>query len=126
MIARSFAFVVHRISVQIARAGCLAQSRADTGCKFREAMRLRQSLGMPPPSYRGYTRSFHSGTRLFSGQPEAMPPIIMPAWQNGTPHAMHRAALQPLFFQRKRNMKFIKILNSFLRCDFQARLLFVL
>ena len=26
-----------------------------------------------------YTRSFHSGMRLFSGQPEAMPPIIMPA-----------------------------------------------
>jgi hypothetical protein len=29
---------------------------------------------------------------LFSGQPEAMPPIIMPAWQKGTPQSMQRAA----------------------------------
>ena len=37
----------HRVSVQVARAGCLAQSRAHTGSKFREAMRLRQSAGKP-------------------------------------------------------------------------------
>ena len=38
-----------------------------------------------------YTRSFHSGMRLFTGQPEAMPEISLPVWQNGTPQSMQRA-----------------------------------
>ena len=38
-----------------------------------------------------YTRSFHSGIRLCSGQPLAIPPIIMPLWQKGTPQSMQRA-----------------------------------
>ena len=36
-------------------------------------------------------RSFHSGIRLFTGQPEAMPEISLPVWQNGTPQSMQRA-----------------------------------
>src|SRR5215471_2857901 len=37
------------------------------------------------------TRSFHSGMRLFTGQPEAAPEISLPVWQNGTPQSMQRA-----------------------------------
>jgi hypothetical protein len=39
-----------------------------------------------------YTRSFHSGIRLLIGQPEAMPLMSVPVWQNGTPQSMQRAA----------------------------------
>ena len=39
-----------------------------------------------------YTRSLVSGTRLCRGQPEAIPPIMQPDWQKGTPHSMQRAA----------------------------------
>ena len=30
--------------------------------------------------------------RLFTGQPEAIPEISLPVWQNGTPQSMQRAA----------------------------------
>ena len=38
-----------------------------------------------------YIRSFHSGIRLLRGHPDAIPPIIIPDWQNGTPQSIHLA-----------------------------------
>ncbi len=45
-----------------------------------------------------YTRSFHSGIRLLIGQPDAMPLISLPVWQNGTPQSMQRAPCVRSFF----------------------------
>src|ERR1051326_3566125 len=36
-------------------------------------------------------RSFHSGIKLFTGQPDAIPLISVPVWQNGMPQSMQRA-----------------------------------
>ena len=48
-----------------------------------------------------YKRSFHSGTRLCSGHPLVIPMIFIPAWQNGTPQFIQRAACTLCFsFER--------------------------
>ena len=35
-------------------------------------------------------RSFHSGIRLFTGQPLAIPETMWPVWQKGVPQSMQR------------------------------------
>src|SRR5207245_1159304 len=44
------------------------------------------------------TRSFHSGIRLWMGQPEAIPLRSVPVWQKGMPQSMQRAPCSRSFF----------------------------
>src|SRR6185503_18872314 len=56
-------------------------------------------------------RSFHSGMRLLMGQPEAMPLISVPVWQNGMPQSMQRALLAEFFFLHM-EVKLVPILDA--------------
>ena len=114
----------HRITIQIACAGCLAQSRADTRCKFREAMCLRQSpiCLLPVTMVHQIVALRHQIVQRAAGG-HASDHHARLAERYTARHAP--CALQALLFQRKRNMKFIKVLNSFLRCDFQVVFSFV-
>jgi hypothetical protein len=52
---------------------------------------------------------------LFSGQPLAMPPIIMPAWQKGTPQSMQRAPCAAAAPREQRDVKLVKIADALQR-----------
>ena len=89
-IVRSFSFVetgwLWTLQVQAAsqRAG---QTREVNSGKQWVFLSLCQAASRLPR----YTRSLNSGTRLWSGQPEAIPLSILPNWQKGTPQSMQRA-----------------------------------
>ena len=60
----------------------------NSGSGFVSASRAAASSQRPCQ-----TRSFHSGMRLWSGQPLGRAsPKEMPAWQKATPHIMQRLA----------------------------------
>ena len=88
--ANSFSFTVtgspFRPQVQAAshRAGHTRPVNSGKLLVFRSRFRAWSRLPW-------YTRSFHSGTRLCSGQPVYIPASCTPDWQKGTPHSMHRA-----------------------------------
>ena len=64
--------------------------RADSGCKFRKIVCLFQPvICLFPVAVINQVIPLRTG--LCRGQPLAIPAIICPAWQNGTPHAIHLA-----------------------------------
>ena len=90
MIALSFSFVEtgspFKLQVQAA-----SQSAGHTLEVNSGKLCVLESLKYACFQFPVYTRSFVSGTRLCRGQPDAIPPSIIPDWQKGTPHAMQRA-----------------------------------
>ena len=111
----SFALQRYRIFPVPAGAGSLAECRAYPGGKFREVVGLLQAVVCLPPSSPWYTRSFHSGTRLCSGQPEVMPHDLHArlAERHAAVHAARALHLLPLL--RQRNVELIKVFDPLLR-----------
>ena len=91
MMDSSFAFVVtgfpFKLHVQAASHSAGQTLPVNSGKQFVFVRRLNACTIFPV-----YKRSFHSGIRLLSGQPLAIPEIIFPYWQNGTPQSIHLAA----------------------------------
>ncbi len=73
-------------TVQLPSHGAGQTLPVNSGKLFVFASRIQASFHCPRQ-----TRSFHSGMKLFTGHPEAMPPISLPVWQKGTPQSMQRA-----------------------------------
>src|SRR5439155_21025577 len=70
-------------TVQLPSQGAGQTRPVNSGKLFVFESRIQASFHCPRQ-----TRSFHSGMKLFTGHPVAMPPKILPVWQNGTAQSM--------------------------------------